>query len=328
MTRLFVGAGRAAGIRPQDLVGAITGESEPAAAATSARSRSPTASRWSRCRKGPSTRSSTRCAAPRSRDGGRLCVGSASSPDPFRCFAFDASGRFGGRVRVRSRGAALFRSTECRDRAGSLRSGTTDHEPRRGLTCTDQTDRRIPVAAGSAYSPLIGPSKRSPSIQWTTSDASTLHQAPEVRAPMATPDRRGIKLELGRCGPPDARRRQKPPRARRTAEPATRCTSVAATCRTEVPVLLKRIEMVMWSAPSTPTRSPPSPVGGSEAPTGPPPRNVGETTPIAPPIAKPAVVASRTASTRRDRIPCRVSLVAASCGCSVTQRSEVRLRCV
>ena len=27
MTRLFVGAGRAAGIRPQDLVGAITGES-------------------------------------------------------------------------------------------------------------------------------------------------------------------------------------------------------------------------------------------------------------------------------------------------------------
>jgi ATP-dependent RNA helicase DeaD len=27
MTRLFVGAGRGAGIRPQDLVGAITGES-------------------------------------------------------------------------------------------------------------------------------------------------------------------------------------------------------------------------------------------------------------------------------------------------------------
>ena len=26
MTRLFVGAGRAAGVRPQDLVGAITGE--------------------------------------------------------------------------------------------------------------------------------------------------------------------------------------------------------------------------------------------------------------------------------------------------------------
>ena len=28
MTRLFVGAGRAAGIRPKDLVGAITGESK------------------------------------------------------------------------------------------------------------------------------------------------------------------------------------------------------------------------------------------------------------------------------------------------------------
>ena len=28
MTRLFVGVGRAAGVRPQDLVGAITGESD------------------------------------------------------------------------------------------------------------------------------------------------------------------------------------------------------------------------------------------------------------------------------------------------------------
>ena len=49
MTRLFVGAGRAPGIRPQDLVGAIAGETPARAAATSAPSRSPTASRWSRC---------------------------------------------------------------------------------------------------------------------------------------------------------------------------------------------------------------------------------------------------------------------------------------
>ena len=47
MTRLFIGAGRTSGVRPQDLVGAIAGESG-STGARSARSRSPTASRSSR----------------------------------------------------------------------------------------------------------------------------------------------------------------------------------------------------------------------------------------------------------------------------------------
>ena len=65
MIRLFVGAGRRAGIRPGDLVGAITGEAG-IESRRSARSRSTMASRSSKCRRRWPTRSSTRCARRRS----------------------------------------------------------------------------------------------------------------------------------------------------------------------------------------------------------------------------------------------------------------------
>ena len=56
MTRLFIGAGRRAGIRPADLVGAITNEAGIAVQAISARSRLPTRSRSSKCRSRSPTR--------------------------------------------------------------------------------------------------------------------------------------------------------------------------------------------------------------------------------------------------------------------------------
>ena len=54
---IFVGAGRAAGVRPGDLVGAIVNEAK-VSPATSARSRSPSGSRWWRCRRKSPSRSS------------------------------------------------------------------------------------------------------------------------------------------------------------------------------------------------------------------------------------------------------------------------------
>ena len=78
-TRLFIGAGRSAGIRPQDLVGAITGESR-LAGGTSARSRSPTASRWSRCRRPRPSRVITRAARAHDKGKKRRCAASGSTP--------------------------------------------------------------------------------------------------------------------------------------------------------------------------------------------------------------------------------------------------------
>ena len=69
-TRLFVGTGRASGVRPQDLVGAITGESS-SPAGTSVRSRSPTVSPSSRSPSQPPTTWSRRSGRPASRAGGQ-----------------------------------------------------------------------------------------------------------------------------------------------------------------------------------------------------------------------------------------------------------------
>ena len=56
MARIFIGAGREAGIRPQDLVGAIANEAGVAGRLASAPSRSPTASRSWRCPRSPPSR--------------------------------------------------------------------------------------------------------------------------------------------------------------------------------------------------------------------------------------------------------------------------------